>query len=127
MTSVISDKRKGLIEKILRFTPYILAVILWCLLAFKEQYYLKKVEDLSVFLFDKLFILEWFKTPGGFLGLAGMFLTQFLHLPWLGALLWVVLLLIAHQSLRQLSTSNRLHPEFLSIGISRVRLSYSRS
>ena len=39
MTSVISDKRKGLIEKILRFTPYILAVILWCLLAFKEQYY----------------------------------------------------------------------------------------
>ena len=97
MTSVISDKRKGLIEKILRFTPYILAVILWCLLAFKEQYYLKKVEDLSVFLFDKLFILEWFKTPGGFLGLAGMFLTQFLHLPWLGALLWVVLLLIAYQ------------------------------
>ena len=97
MTSVISDKRKGLIEKILRFTPYILAIILWCLLAFREQYYLKKVEDLSVFLFDKLFILEWFKTPGGFIGLAGMFLTQFLHLPWLGALLWVVLLLIAYQ------------------------------
>ena len=97
MTSVISDKRKGLIEKILRFTPYILAVILWCLLAYKEQYFLKKVEDLSVFLFDKLFILEWFKTPGGFLGLAGLFLTQFLHLPWLGALLWVVLLLIAYQ------------------------------
>ena len=97
MTSVISDKRKGLIEKILRFTPYILAVILWCLLAFKEQYFLKKVEDLSVFLFDKLFILEWLKTPGGFLGMAGLFLTQFLHLPWLGALLWVVLLLIAYQ------------------------------
>lgn len=97
MTSVISDKRKGLIEKILRFTPYILAIILWCLLAFKEQFFLKKVEDLSVFLFDKLFILEWFKTPGGFIGLAGMFLTQFLHLPWLGALLWVVLLLIAYQ------------------------------
>jgi len=97
MTSVISDKRKGLIEKIFRLTPYILAVILWSLLAFKEQFYLKKVEDLSLFLFDKIFILEWFKTPGGFLSLAGSFFTQFLHLPWLGALLWVVLLLTAYQ------------------------------
>ena len=97
MTSVITDKNKGLIERLLRLTPYFLAIILWCLLAFKEQYYLKKVEDLSVFLYDKLFLLEWFKIPGGFIGLTGSFLTQFLHLPWLGALSWVILLLIAYQ------------------------------
>ena len=74
-----------------------MAVILWCVLTLREQFFLYKVEDLSVFLFDKLFIAESFSIPGGFLGLAGSFLTQFLHLPWLGALLWVLLLLIAYQ------------------------------
>ena len=74
-----------------------MAAILWCVLVLKEQYFLYKVEDLSVFLFDKLFIAECFRIPGGFLGLAGSFLTQFLHLPWLGALLWVLLLLTSYQ------------------------------
>lgn len=74
-----------------------MAVILWCVLTLREQFFLYKVEDLSVFLFDKLFIAEGLSIPGGFLGLAGSFLTQFLHLPWLGALLWVLLLLTAYQ------------------------------
>ena len=97
MTKVIPNRHKGQAERILRYIPFLLAVFLWCILAFKEQYYLKKVEDLSVFLYDKLFLIEWFKTPGGFLGLAGSFLTQFMHLPWLGALLWVLLLLVSYQ------------------------------
>lgn len=97
MTQVTPNKIKGLTWQLLRFLPFILAVVLWCLLTFKEQFFLRKVEDLSVFLFDKLFILESFRTPGGFLGLAGAFLTQFLHLPWLGALIWVFLLLLVYQ------------------------------
>ena len=88
---------RGLIRRIFITAPFLLAAILWCVLVLKEQFFLYKVEDLSVFLFDKLFISECLKTPGGFLGLAGSFLTQFLHLPWLGALLWVLLLLIAYQ------------------------------
>lgn len=97
MTQVSSQKHKGLSERLLKYIPFLLAVVLWCILAFKEQYYLKKVEDLSLFLFDKQFVLDSFRIPGGFLGLAGSFLTQFLHLPWIGSLLWVLLLLIAYQ------------------------------
>lgn len=88
---------RGLTRRIFKTAPFLLAAILWCVLVLKEQYFLYKVEDLSLFLFDKLYIAECFKIPGGFLGLAGSFLTQFLHLPWLGALLWVLLLLIAYQ------------------------------
>ena len=97
MTKVTPNKFKGLAEESFRFLPLILAVILWCFLTFKEQFFLKKIEDLSVFLFDKLFILEGMKIPGGFLGLAGSFFTQFLHLPWLGALIWVFMLLVSYQ------------------------------
>lgn len=104
-------KNKGLIQRISKLIPFLLALILWCLLVFKEQYFLYKVEDLSAFLFDKLFIAEFFKIPGGFLGLAGSFLTQFLHLPWLGALLWVLLLLMAyHLTIRVFSIPESWHP-----------------
>jgi len=88
---------KGLTYRIFKPAPYLLAVILWCILISKEQFFLHKVEDLSAFLFDRMFLAERLMIPGGFLGLAGSFLTQLLHLPWLGALLWVLLLLMAYQ------------------------------
>ena len=88
---------KGLTQRILKIFPFLLAVILWCVLTFREQYFLYKVEDLSLFLFDKMFLAESFTIPGGFLGAIGSFLTQFLHFPWLGALLWVISLLAAYQ------------------------------
>ena len=90
------EKQKEVSERLFRYLPLFLALILWCMLAFREQFFLKKVEDLSIFMFDKLFIMESFRIPGGFLGLAGSFLTQFLHLPWIGALIWVLLLLLAY-------------------------------
>ncbi len=96
MTKVNPNKPQQLYERIVRFIPVTLAVLLWGLLSFNNHYFLKKVEDLSLFMFDKLFLVEWFKTPGGFLGLAGSFFTQFLHLPWLGALLWTALLYLAY-------------------------------
>ena len=90
-------KYKGLTQRIFKLAPFFLAAVLWCILAFKEQFFLKKVEDLSLFLFDWLYFKEALQIPGGFLGVMGSFLTQFLYLPWLGALLWVLLLLIAYQ------------------------------
>ena len=96
MTKVIRNGQKALPEWVMKLIPFILALALWCTLTFREQYFLKKVEDLSVFLFDRQFILESLRIPGGILGLAGSFLTQFLHFPWFGALIWVSLLLLAY-------------------------------
>lgn len=97
MSQDATKKNKELTERLLKYLPFILSAILLCILVLKDQFYLKKVEDLSVFLFDKQFISDSFTIPGGFLGLVGSFLTQFLHISWLGALLWVILLLIAYQ------------------------------
>ena len=107
MTKVTTNKYKQLSGQLLKYIPLLLAVILWFLLSFQERYFLKKVEDLSIFLFDRLFIMESLKTPGGFLGLAGSFLTQFLYIPWIGALIWVSLLLLAY---------------YLTIRVFRIRL-----
>lgn len=71
------------------------AVILWAVLTFSQGAVLKKTSDLSLFLFDWNFLRESFLIPGGFLGWAGSFFTQFLNIPWLGALIWVLLLLLA--------------------------------
>ena len=111
MTKVTTNKSIRLSEQLLKYIPILFAVILWCVLSFREQFFLKKIEDLSVFLFDKLFIMDSFKTPGGFLGLAGSFLTQFLYIPWLGALIWIALLLLSYYlTIRALRIPERYRP-----------------
>lgn len=111
MSQVNTSNFKQLAERYLRYLPFLLALILWSVLTFKEHYYLKKVEDLSLFLFDSQFIVDSFSTPGGFLGLAGSFFTQFLHLPWLGALIWVAFLLISYKlTIRALRIPDELSP-----------------
>ena len=71
------------------------AAILWAVLTFTESAQLRKIEDLSLFLFDWNFLNDSFAIPGGFLGWVGSFFTQFLHVPWLGALIWVTMLYAA--------------------------------
>lgn len=71
------------------------ALVFWLLLSITGQPLLFKTQDLSVFLFDGAFFRESLMVPGGFLGWAGSFFTQFLYLPWLGALIWTALLLAA--------------------------------
>jgi hypothetical protein len=111
MSKVTSSNFKQTAGKLLGYLPFLLALVIWIFLAFKEQYYLKKVEDLSLFLFDRRFILDGFMTPGGILGLAGCFFTQFLHIPWLGALIWVILLLLSYQlTIRALRITGTLAP-----------------
>ena len=97
MSFSILNKTKGLSEKLFRLLPYILALLLWAALSIYGQYYLKKVEDLSLFLFDSLYLKEAAQTPGGLLGAMGSFLTQFLYYPWLGALIWTITLLSVYQ------------------------------
>ncbi len=72
------------------------AVVLWAVLAFIQKPFLLKTNDLSLFLFDWNFLKESFMIPGGFLGWAGSFFTQFMYLPWLGSLLWVSLLWLSY-------------------------------
>ncbi len=71
------------------------AIALWAVLAFVEKAFLFKNGDLSLFLFDWASLNESFMIPGGFLGWAGSFFTQFLLVPWFGALIWVLMLTAA--------------------------------
>jgi len=97
MTHISKNKLEGLPRRLFKVLPYFLAVLLWVILATYGQYFLKKVEDLSIFMFDWQYFKEAIQIPGGFLGVAGSFFTQFLYLPWLGSLIWVFLLLTTYQ------------------------------
>lgn len=46
-------------------------------------------------MYDAQFFRESLTVPGGFLGWASAFFTQFLHMPWLGSLIWISLLLLS--------------------------------
>ncbi|WP_192912932.1 DUF6057 family protein, partial [Bacteroides salyersiae] len=56
--------------------------------------YLKKVEDLSLFLPSWTFLKECMMVPGGGLIWGGTFLTQFFYYPWLGGAVFIALLLV---------------------------------
>ncbi len=71
------------------------AILLWAVLVFCEKTFLLKNGDLSLFLFEWSFLRDSLLVPGGFLGWAGSFFTQFLLVPWFGAMLWVALLTAA--------------------------------
>jgi len=92
-----NNKKDKFAGQLFRALPYILAAVLWILLITCGQYYLRKVEDLSLFMFDWIYFREAIAIPGGFLGVAGSFFTQFLHLPWLGSLMWIFILLCVYQ------------------------------
>lgn len=86
-----------------------IAAILWAILTFTQSEVLLKTSDLSLFLFDWTFLKESFMIPGGFLGWAGSFFTQFLYIPWLGALLWVAMLYAAgHLTVRAFGIPSKL-------------------
>ncbi len=53
-----------------------------------------RLQELSLFLFDRSFFYEHLQSPGGLLEYAGKFLTQFFYYPWLGALILSILLVL---------------------------------
>ena len=97
MTLVTKNKLKGLSGSLFRILPYLFALLLWVMLITQGNFFLKKVEDLSLFMFDWQYFKNAILIPGGLLGITGSFLTQFLFIPWLGSLIWVLLLLITYQ------------------------------
>ena len=95
--STSNNKKTGLtaLGFIPGFLPFVLAAVLWFVLTFQDGQILKKTENLSLFLSDYQFLKECMSIPGGFTGWTGAFLTQFLYLPWLGSLIWILLLLLS--------------------------------
>lgn len=63
-------------------------------LAIRRGDMLFRGQELSLFVFDKAYWMEMMREPAGFLEYAGNFLTQFFYYPWLGALIFVLLLCV---------------------------------
>lgn len=81
---------------ILRLLLPVFCVVVWALLSFYEWAQLVRIDAQSLFLFDDLFFKTSVKSPAGFLGYLGTFLTQFLYYPPLGAAIFVALLAVVY-------------------------------
>lgn len=66
-----------------------MALALWLILTFRYGNWLIRLETKSLFLYTTGFLRENISTAGGLLTYISAFLTQFLHLPALGAALWI--------------------------------------
>lgn len=65
--------------------------LLWVLMSTFGAGYLSQLEAEDLFIFSWDFFTQNLLAPGGLLSWAASFLTQFFYLPWLGALIWVLL------------------------------------
>lgn len=73
------------------FWAVLLAAVLFPVLAFLYKDVLARFGDLSLFIYERSFFEETVLKAGGFLEYISAFLAQFLYVPWLGALLAVLL------------------------------------
>ncbi len=71
-------------------------VVVWALLAFREQALLFRVNELSIFLYDNLFYEEMMSMPAGILYYAASWLVQFFYNPVFGATIYVALLALVY-------------------------------
>lgn len=90
---VVGSMKKGgiAINRMRTLFDILLPVVLLFFMIIEFRYILIRIENNSLFIYDKDFLLNSLSTPGGFLGWIGQFLTQFLHFPWTGAIIWIVL------------------------------------
>ena len=79
----------------------LLFVALWAVLAFYEGALLRRVDSLSLFLFDDLYFYEMTSVPAGMLSYVGCFLNQFFYYPALGAAIYVSLLYLVYYLTRK--------------------------
>lgn len=61
--------------------------ILWLALILAAPGYLYRLEQTDLFLFTRDFLVQKVARPGGLLAWLSAFLTQFMHIPWIGALI----------------------------------------
>jgi hypothetical protein len=71
---------------------FLLSVGVWLGL-YKNDFFFR-LQELSLFIPDKLFFSEFMKQPGGLIAYVGCFFTQFCYFPWLGIAIFMILLLI---------------------------------
>ena len=88
----MNQKKENKISNLLDNARWILPIILWAVLSFSSYDFILKVEERSYFEFDMFWFSEFLHKPSGILSWLGLFFTQFLHIPWLGSLFWVILL-----------------------------------
>ncbi|MBR4842305.1 MAG: hypothetical protein IK006_04335, partial [Bacteroidaceae bacterium] len=86
---VVGSMKKGgiAINRMRTLFDILLPVVLLFFMIIEFRYILIRIENNSLFIYDKDFLLNSLSTPGGFLGWIGQFLTQFLHFPWTGAII----------------------------------------
>ena len=77
----MNQKENSKAADILAKARWILPVALWVVLTFFAYEYLYKVEERSLFIFDTFWLKDFLFKPSGILSCAGLFLTQFLHIP----------------------------------------------
>ncbi|MBQ9386162.1 MAG: hypothetical protein IJU24_04705 [Bacteroidaceae bacterium] len=85
----------SLLSKYGKYFNLILPLLFTVILIICSRDYLLQIEGRSIFLFDWFWIKDFLNKPAAPLNCLGMFFTQFMHLPWLGALLWTALLSVS--------------------------------
>lgn len=91
---MLSDKDKSGRCRWNEVSVTVMAVALFAVLALCRRDSLLKLESVSLFLYTPLFFTGQMCMPGGFLTYSSAFLTQFLHIPVLGALICTLLALL---------------------------------
>ena len=97
----MNQRENSKVEAILANARWVLPVVLWVAVAFTAGEFIYKVEQRSLFIFDAFWLKDLLLKPAGILSGVGLFLTQFLHIPWLGSLVWVLLLVASAELTRK--------------------------
>ena len=82
-------------------TRWIPPVALCVILFFVSHEFIYGVEERSLFVYDLFWLKDFLNKPSGILSCCSLFFTQFLHIPWLGTLIWVILLILSAELTRK--------------------------
>lgn len=75
--------------------------ILWAAMTFVSGGFLRRIEANDFFLLTSSFFVGKVSTPGGLLAYVSAFLTQFMHQPWLGAMILTLIYALLADSCRR--------------------------
>ena len=81
-------------------TRWIPPVFLCAILFFISHEFIYGVEEKSLFVYDLFWAKDFLCKPSGILSCASLFFTQFLHYPWLGTVIWILLLIASAELTR---------------------------
>jgi len=94
------QKKNSNATDILAKARWILPIALWVAVSFFSNEFIYRVEQRSLFIFDPFWLKDFLLKPSGIFSCCSLFLTQFLHIPWLGTLIWVLLLTLSAELTR---------------------------